>query len=335
MTHWKHLVVALVAAFEQDDDTSGLMAVYTNIDAPKMVPFAEFYGSGENPLQVTFGTASGNEDPTENSRIKSSEFATQGTKTHPVGTAIRGTYDDAPGTYRCTTGTCTSSDIEGNDAITLAGAGANWTFTADSGATVSEADDDYLSSGWWVQKADTGEPAWVHVFHIPSSTPFAAGDVTGVAGKATYEGGAAGKYAISDKILGDHGGHWTAKATLNADFETDANSGTIEGKIDGFTLANGESTNWVVTLNNSTLEASGTGITTASETNALTTWEIDDVPSNLRGRWYGTFSGETFEGQPGAVSGRFTAQFDTRATADDTPSGRMTGAFGATNTGAE
>ena len=56
-------------------------------------------------------------------------------------------------------------------------------------------------------------------------------------GTATYMGGAAGKYALRSSTGGTNdAGHFTARATLNADFSDDS----ITGTIDNFMGADGK-----------------------------------------------------------------------------------------------
>ena len=54
--------------------------------------------------------------------------------------------------------------------------------------------------------------------------------VTALQGTATYSGGAAGKYALHSTTGGTNdAGHFTADATLEANFNNDTVSGTIDG----------------------------------------------------------------------------------------------------------
>ena len=68
-------------------------------------------------------------------------------------------------------------------------------------------------------------------------------------GTATYMGGAAGKYALSSSTGGTNdAGHFTAKATLEADFNVDD---MISGTIDTFMGADGMARDWSVELKES------------------------------------------------------------------------------------
>ena len=69
--------------------------------------------------------------------------------------------------------------------------------------------------------------------------------ITALRGTATYTGGAAGQYALRSSTGGTNdAGSFTARAKLDADFNDD----TITGTIDNFMGADGKSRNWSVEL---------------------------------------------------------------------------------------
>ena len=96
-----------------------------------------------------------------------------------------------------------------------------------------------------------GEP-W-RLFPIPLAAT--------LTGSATYNGHAAGKFAISDPLSGGDAGHFTADATLTANFgtaatETANNANGISGTLSNF-MANDEAVDWEVTLLRANLNATG------------------------------------------------------------------------------
>lgn len=98
--------------------------VYTNQGAPDSEPFAEVYTlldtTGNEGYIAVDGTA-----PAEVARVMATPFVHSGTQSHPIpdrsdALYVRGTYDGAPGEYRCT-GTCTSTNDGKGSPSALAG----------------------------------------------------------------------------------------------------------------------------------------------------------------------------------------------------------------------
>ena len=280
-------------------------------------------------------------------RARATAFTHTGTQTHSYDPAtqsaliFRGTYDGAPGEFRCT-GTCTSTN-DGKDGPSALG--GEWHFKPDSGAMVSVPDADYLYYGWWVSKDKDGKPTAASAFRgsvgttpANSATPILLSDAVALTGSATYAGNAAGKFAISNPLDGTgSGGHFTADATLTAKFgpiAPDANRGGISGTIDNF-MANGESVPWSVALHHAPWDTTGafTSTSVATDTTANgTTWSIDGNSAPESGVW----SGQMYDELPGlttdtpagdgndtptTATGTFYSEFSTI--------GRMVGAFGA------
>ena len=146
-------------------------------------------------------------------------------------------------------------------------------------------------------------------------------------GKATYTGPAIGKYVVKTSTAGvttdAEAGHFTAKATLNADFLPAADAtnevGTISGKVDGFrTSGDAIGSAWRVNLKSTPLNAGndvftqGTSVTFGGLTS--------DNAGNWRGRFYDADAATTVA--PGTVIGTFDAH-DPGGTAN------ISGAFGA------
>ena len=281
-------------------------------------------------------------------RAMATAFTHTGTQNHPipdnnVALIVRGTYDGAPGQFRCT-GICTSTNDgeEGPSAL-----GGTWHFKPDSGAMVSQPDTDYLYFGWWVSKDKDGVPTAASAFRgtvgttpAATNTPITLSDAVALTGSATYAGKAAGKFAMSNPLDGTgSGGHFTADAMLTAKFGAiapDANNGGISGTIENFRLNDGsEDPGWSVTLNHAPWGTTGAFESDADTTNTTaegTVWSIDGNPAPESGTWsgqmYDELPGLTTDTPPGdgndtptTVSGTFYSEFSTI--------GRMVGAFGA------
>ena len=271
--------------------------------------------------------------------IAGDKFPTAGTTnyTPPDGSnenLIRGTYQGAPGRYRCTGATGCGATATPGGGVTLIG---TWVFVHDSGAMVTIEDSAYLYFGWWLRK-DDGDPTAASAFTgkvglIGDLDDDDTEDVLTLnaitTGSATYTGKAAGKFAISHPINGGDAGHFTADATLTAKFGAAAGAG-VTGTINNF-MANGEPVPWSVALNNNTLVtgdagtaisdptattepadvragtnlADAGGITSApnyawtvGNESATTVWSIDGNAADASGTW----SGQMYDELPGTTA---------------------------------
>ena len=315
--------------------------VYINQGAPDSEPFADVYTlletTGNEGYIAVDGTAAA-----EVARVMATPFMHSGTQSHPIpersdALYVRGTYDGAPGEYRCT-GTCTSTNDGKGSPSALAG---TWHFKPDSGAMVSQPDANYLYYGWWVSKDNEGMPTAASAFTGVNGAIAALVDdpVSAVTGSATYSGKAAGKFAMSNPLTATgNGGHFTADANLTATFGTNdaPNNGGVSGTIDQFRLNDGsEDPGWSVTLNRAPWGTAGAFTSTADTTNTTadgTVWSINGNPAPESGTWSGQMYDElpgTAEADPAGdgsnipttVTGTFYSEFSTI--------GRMVGAFGA------
>ena len=137
-------------------------------------------------------------------------------------------------------------------------------------------------------------------------------------GTATYTGGAAGKYALRSSTGGTNdAGHFTANAMLEADFNDDM----ITGTIDGFVGADGESRDWSVELMESGV--GDTGIILGSDGTGdqmMTVWTIGGTDGDAAGGWQGTLQNNGDDGVPKVGTGTFYSEFG--------EAGKMVGAFG-------
>ena len=313
--------------------------VYTNKGAGKTVTFA---AAGYTVATATSGAdlkgylTLDATDADTLGRIMAATFTHSGTQTHQIpdrsdALYVRGTYDGAPGQYRCT-GPCSSTN-DGKGSPSALG-GTTWHFKPDAGAMVMQPDANYLYYGWWVSKDKDGKPT--------AASAFAGivGDVDGnqaavdratLTGSATYVGKAAGKFAMSNVLDGTgSGGHFTADATLTAKFGAIAadNQNGVTGTINNFRLNDGsEDPGWSVSLNRSSAWGADGAIT--GPTADATVWSINGNKAPASGAWSGTMydemPGDAPSGDgsniPTTVTGTFYSEFDTI--------GRMVGAFGA------
>ena len=320
--------------------TSSTMVVYTDIEAPKPVPFGDVHTLDANGNLAV--NADADADP-HVGLISASEFTHTGRMVHDPDEAdtsetirVRGMFNGAAGEYRCaeggTAGACAS--IESSEGVRLVG---TWVFDPDSGAMAIMDDPSFAYFGWWLNKGTTvGVEAGV--FHgvtdgtgddellgVATATTF-----TPLGGTATYSGSAAGKYALKPSLSAASGGHWTADATLTADFGTETANGTISGMIENF-MSGGEMMDWSVALGE-TIFTDGTGVfDTATDTGNPTSdnavvWTIGGVDGAEAGAWSGGLRGEGDNSVPTVATGVFSV---THQAGTETVVGQMIGAFGA------
>ena len=266
-------------------------------------------------------------------KVGGAAFTHSGTQTHTydsnsvVAFTARGTYDGAPGTYRCT-GTCSSTNDGKGSPSALGGV---WHFKPDAGAMVMQPDANYLYYGWWVSKDKDGDPTAASAFtgEVGTIAALTSGNTPdALTGSATYAGNAAGKFAMSNVLTGTgNGGHFTADVALTAKFGGGADAG-ITGTIGNFRLNDGtEDAGWSVELKRAGWDS---GADTFGATTAGTTvWAIGGNKAAESGGW----SGKMYDEMPGdppagdgsnlptTVTGTFYSEFSTI--------GRMVGAFGA------
>ena len=127
-------------------------------------------------------------------------------------------------------------------------------------------------------------------------------------------------YALSSSTGGTNdAGHFTARAMLQADFNDDM----ITGTIDNFMGADGMSRNWSVEMMKQTITSigrfngtDGAGAGGASKTK----WTIDGTAGSASGQWTGGLKDIGDDGIPKVAVGTFYSTFGM--------GGRMVGAFG-------
>ena len=318
--------------------------VYSNVGDPTP---GKMFGSAaaDDDYEYTLVGGSLSESDTEGtaSRVASSSFdQPAGTKTFKLpennkAVLISGSYHGVAGTYSCVPGsgnTCAARvAVSGFDlgGVTAAdppvfGAGnAVWTFKpSNPKARVMSVDDmNYASYGWWIHKSADGKTYTASAFvDDMGSVPAAAGLDT-LKGTATYMGGAAGKYALYSSTGGTNdAGHFTAKAMLEADF----NDNMISGTIDNFMGADGKARDWSVELKESGFNATGMIAASDGESGVddplkMTVWTIGGTAADAAGQWSGALKDNGDDGVPKVATGTFYSMYST--------SGKMVGAFGA------
>ena len=301
-----------------DDETvTNHVVVYSNPGDDVRMPFEEKHAdiitdaTGEVPL-ASFGSF----------KIAGSDFASgAGSKDHPIPedadyVSVRGTFDGAPGSFRCSTADGCESAVDDSTGVKLTG---TWWFVADSGAETVTPDANYVVFGWWAR--DAGTSVRVATFVSEVGTVAASADIIAVEGTATYSGGAAGKVAVYDPLLdaNNAAGAFTADATFTAEFGNETAGGTISGTIDNFSVA-GESKDWSVALKEADITDSGDA--TFGEATNGTTWTIGGVDAADSGNWSGgMYDTDSETDVPQSLTGQFQSTYRNI--------GEMVGAFGA------
>ena len=307
--------------------TSSTVVVYTNIEAPKAVPFGDVHTLTNDVLTI-------DADADTDAHVKlisASDFTHTGRMNHdPDPTSatdiarVRGMFNGASGEYRCTAATATTcGSLESSAGVRLVG---SWVFDPDSGAMAMMVDPSFAYFGWWLNKGTT-EGVEAGVFHgVTDGTGeaellAAPTDISALGGTATYTGAAAGKYAINPGLSSASGGHWTADATLTADFGNETAPGMISGMIDNF-MSGDMSMNWSVALGKTALTATGTfdSATGDPATGDGAVWTIGGVDGAESGAWSGGLRAAGDNGVPTLGTGQFSATHGTV--------GHIVGAFG-------
>ena len=292
--------------------------------------------AGEN-MELTMDDTNAGADWEE--RVASPSFdQSDGVKEFELGNnmvrvMVPGSYHGVSGTFNCTpaaSSTCAGRvaadgfDLGGTtDADnTFAMTGGTWTFKPGNreDRLMEQPDANYASYGWWIHKAaDDGDfTASAFVADMGTGEGAAAGLDT-LNGTATYMGGAAGKYALRSSTGGTNdAGHFTATATLEANFTDNE----ITGTIDDFMGADGMARDWSVELNETDVGATGV-IDGTNDANAQvgTVWTIGDMEGDAGGQWSGALYDNSDGGVPQVATGTFFSTFGTE--------GRMVGGFGA------
>ena len=335
---------------EPDDDGTYEAVVYSYVGAPMegakfnagpddggyTLNAADAANPGELPITGDVAAAD---------RIASSRFdQSAGTKEFELGAnmqrvVIPGSYHGVSGTYYCTAAASSTCAVQlaadgfnlggtADDGNAFTAGGGTWTFkpTNPEARVMSTPDQNYASYGWWLHKSEDGNTFTASAFVDDRGTVDDAAGITALRGTATYMGGAAGKYALSSTTGGTNdAGHFTARATLEADFNDDM----ITGTIDNFMGADGQSRNWSVELKKSAIGDTGlirqsdddNSDLVAGDSGAKTAWTIGDTAAAASGEWSGALKDNGDDGVPSVGTGTFYTTFGS--------DGKMVGAFGA------
>ena len=233
-----------------------------------------------------------------------------------------GKYDGVEGTYTCDTtgGRSCTADARGQGFFDLDNNGG-WTFKVKKGEenteTIMPVDDDYASYGWWIYKhpgQDWTASAFDDYRGLTTPPSFTGSSVTGT---ATYMGGATGWYALSSNTGGTNdSGNFTAKVNITANFKSAADAATIDGTINTFKGADGESRNWMVQLQEIT------NFNNDGSVSSNTVWTIGGVEEacNTSCEWGGNFYELQTNDAPTIFTGHFYTEYGS--------AGKMVGSFG-------
>jgi hypothetical protein len=343
------------------------MVVYTDIENAMATPISRVYnGTLMGGVNMYTVSNEGRDDVPDNTIGWADVTLPTGTVTRDPKTdaadddvhTIAGMVGDVPGTFSCTgaadgcaapTRDMEDGSISFDNGGEVEGNPATWTFTpTDPNVMVDVADSDgYLVFGWWLGLDDDGAPEEFDAFAMAQGMTLIPGTTQGTAldGTAKYEGAAAGKFAMKslheDTVTG---GHWTANASLTANFDAntadadvaaDTNGVMISGMIDDF-MTGDTARDWTVTLMavDTNVDAVGDpagspGIqspstlaeyTAGDAANPVASWDFGGSVDGM-GNWSAAFHGPTATDEPTAITGEFNAMVDGFA--------QINGAFGA------
>ena len=262
-----------------------------------------------------------------------------------VGEDFSGTYFGAAGRFQCASANGCGIMRDGNNIVPVLAA-STWTFTPDSGATVRLPDQDWIAFGVWVTSPDVHTAANMDSLGVQAAgmDTYGYGSPTAaLTGKATYSGGAAGAF-----VDGSETGLFTATAKLEANFDTDMLSGSINdfrntrGEFLGADTqaepndrAAGGENDWVVNLG-------------ATEINDAGTFDNDGETSGSAdgNSWAGQWNAQLYGGgdrlaapagvtdflghAPSGVAGTFNARTNNLVDTPGMSHKGVAGAFGAT-----
>ena len=258
--------------------------------------------------------------------------------------SIPGNYNGAGGRYVCTGGTAAtpcSVTVAPSGAYTLVG---TWTFVPELNSTAWIQDGgtfngggtptqlgEFMSFGWWLQEPTAQTGAYTFRYYA-DGTAYNLGAGNLAVGSATYNGRAAGRYAVQEiddtGVTGGMTGEFTAAATLTARFTATGAQGSLEGVINGFQGEHDMVSGWSVTLARQTLtDTTGTSVTSAGTVNDPTAANFDGATAMMgdetaHGTWTSQFFGQPTQADayPLGVGGTFQA---------DNEAASIAGAFGA------
>ena len=316
---------------EKDGDTT---VIYSNIEDAESKEIGDIYGAASDPgepehfdVVATVG-ADAHDIPWSVVERDDDKSSTTGAAAEAV-TTFAGSVSKLPGTFTCTGAVSTTCTVPTDDDLTN-GAG-EWTFVPDDqDGTIDVPDTTYVSFGWWLNAMGADGAYEFDAFASVEGMDARTVNASSVDGSATYKGGAAGKWAIlSTTDESASGGHFTANATLMANF--DASTDPVEANTDGvniggtitdFMTGDVSRPSWKVTLTSPATVP--TTIADDGATTGLTSWDTGGAVKGA-GTWNAIFYGGAMEAdQPTAATGEFNAAIG------GGDIGHISGAFGAT-----
>ncbi len=366
-----------------EEVTTDTVTVFDNRDDPKDVAYMTFYSTtaaGDRDAVTSANAAGvltldGTDVATHHALFSASAFPSARNQTFTYadddpdtdadeemngGRDFKGTFNGVPGTFACTTDSCTAVTNSNSQLTSLTG---TWTFTPNAVAEDADPhmirrinfDADYLAFGYWLQGTTVrGKTTYKIGTFATGSMPFAGGAagtaVAALMGSATYSGPAAGMFVMKTDIDGDNkgpvptsAGKFTADTSLTANFGATTMSATdfsISGTVDNFQLTNHDGSSvdndWSLNLNIARFATPAFSVSTGNvESFSSHGREFNGTtgPMGSLGRWEGQFYGaqvtdndqtatvnEAASGYPTGVAGEFIGHFTT---------GHAIGAFGA------
>ena len=241
------------------------------------------------------------------------------------------TQDDTPaieGTFTCAKSPCSLVYTGSGDDVMITTA-TGYTFSGSrEGVTAVAADSksDYLLFGVWLDEATEEDGAGADTFGAIAmgGQLFTANNVDALEGTATYRGSAVGAHHKTGSGVSSFDGD----ANLTADFDDDAEAGTIEGTIDNISVGGGDPMEESIHLVKTSLTSN---VNTFDGRAVMGQQEGPGQEEHtFNGTWSGGFfgNGEETTDHPGSVAGTFGVT-DTTGTGDDVVTESYVGAFGA------
>ena len=285
--------------------STNTVVVYTDIEAPTAKPLTPELSAGSVDIDEVQVADRAKRVVVDAPPLVGTTLTVEGTTTDP-GT-FEGSYRGITGTFTCAAD-CTITNTL-NDGVAVAGSDIE--FAPDNQlATYQAPDTAYAYFGWWLNKPkDSSGAHGVDVFAGSTGTALGSGAHTAIEDTATYQGPAAGKFATRSYtagVLSDAAvGHFTATATLNADFDTAGEPGTISGKVAGFDTEGAvDASGWEVTLRETAISDTIFGGNTAVTFGGPAPKAADD-----HGDWQGQFydPAKRAADAPGTIVGTFDA----------------------------
>ena len=319
------------ATLDKDGDTT---VIYTDIADSVATKIGKIYGAASDPADpaahydVVAAVDADRHDIPWSAVKRTDDLSATAGAGDDAKTTFAGSVRGVAGTFSCAGADCEPPPP--NATTGAVSSTQDWTFTpTDPLGTIDVADTAYISFGWWLNAMGTMGAYDFDAFASVEGMADRAVEAA-VEGSATYKGAAAGKWAMqSTSDDSASGGHFTATATLTADFDASTAVGeqvanddgvSIGGSITNFMTGDVSRPNWKVTLTGP--ETVPTSILVGG-VEGTTSWTTGGaVPGT--GTWNAIFYGGMPDDQPAAAAGEFDAAIPVTGEI-----ARISGAFGA------